>query len=37
MTIFEKPGDYAASLRILEEGLRRPDMRGLACCLMSVH
>jgi putative transposase len=37
MNIFTKPGDYAAFIKILEEGRRRTDMRVLAYCLMSNH
>jgi putative transposase len=37
MNIFSKPGDYAAFIKILEEGRRRTDMRVLAYCLMSNH
>jgi len=37
MDIFSKPGDYAAFIKILEEGRRRTDMRVLAYCLMSNH
>jgi putative transposase len=37
MNIFGKPGDYAAFIKILEEGRQRTGMRILAYCLMSNH
>ena len=37
MTIFEKPEDYAAFLRVLEEALQRTRTRLLACCVMPGH
>ena len=36
-TIFEKPEDYAAFERVLQEALDRVDMRVLAYCLMPNH
>jgi putative transposase len=35
MDIFEKPGDFQAFIKLLDEGRRRYDMRILAYCLMS--
>ncbi|HTW95712.1 MAG TPA: transposase [Tepidisphaeraceae bacterium] len=37
MDIFTKPGDFAAFIKLLEEGRRRTDMRILAYCLMDNH
>ena len=37
MTIFHKPGDYAAFVKILEQGRRRTGMRILGYCLMRNH
>ena len=36
-TIFEKPEDYAAFERVLQEALNRVDMRVLSYCLMPNH
>ncbi|MCX7423960.1 MAG: transposase, partial [Planctomycetia bacterium] len=36
-TIFEKPEDYAAFERVLQEALDRVEMRVLAYCLMPNH
>ena len=37
MDIFEKPADFAAFIKLLEEARRRADMRILGYCLMSNH
>ena len=37
MTIFEKPEDFAAFERVLEEAVERAKMRLLAYCVMSTH
>ena len=37
MTIFEKPEDYAAFVRVLEEAVERTKMRLLAYCVMPNH
>jgi putative transposase len=37
MDIFEKPADFAAFIKLLEEGRRRFDMRILGYCLMHNH
>jgi len=37
MTIFRKPGDHAAFVKILEQGRRRAGMRILGYCLMRNH
>jgi len=37
MTIFEKPEDYAAFERVLEEAVERTKMRLLAYCVLSTH
>jgi len=37
MRIFDKAGDYAAFVKLLEEGRRRTGMRLLAYCLMPNH
>ena len=37
MDVFEKPKDYAAFIKLLEEGRRRFDMRVLGYCLMRNH
>jgi hypothetical protein len=37
LEIFRRPGDYAAFIKILEEGRQRTGMRILAYCLMGNH
>lgn len=37
MTIFSKPGDYRAFLKLIEEGRQRTGMRILGFCLMPNH
>ena len=37
LTLFRKPADYAAFLRVLDEALERHPMRLLAYCLMPTH
>ena len=37
MDVFQKPGDFAAFVTILEEGRQRVKMRILAYCLMNNH
>jgi putative transposase len=37
MTIFEKPEDFAAFERVLEEAVQRTKTRLLAYCVLSTH
>ena len=37
LPIFEKPEDYAAFERVLEEGVERTKTRLLAYCVLSTH